>query len=343
MATIKDIAEKAKVSSATVSRILNQDESLSVTEQTRERVLKIAKELHYIKKKSTSNSTGKNTSSDTVIGIFQWYSMFEELEDPYYQSIRVGIEKYCANHQIRVIRCFHSDSDYKDLLKDVAALICIGKFNEHQMKSFTSITPNVIFLDMKTARIQSTTICLDFKQAVIDALDYLSKRLGHTQSAYLGGKEYLQDNTIYFEERKETFIQYCEKNRITYEPYLKEREFSAESGYVMMNELIKEGNLPTAVFAASDPIAIGAIRSLYEHGLKVPSDVSVMGFDDISVASFSTPPLTTIHAPAEFMGEYAAHFICTMAKGEFLEYQVPVRLTLPCELKIRKSCTYPKS
>lgn len=79
---------------------------------------------------------------------------------------------------------------------------------------------------------------------------------------------------------KETFIQYCEKNRITYEPYLKEREFSAESGYVMMNELIKEGNLPTAVFAASDPIAIGAIRSLYEHGLKVPSDVSVMGFDD---------------------------------------------------------------
>ena len=151
--------------------------------------------------------------------------MFEELEDPYYQSIRVGIEKYCANHQIRVIRCFHSDSDYKDLLKDVAALICIGKFNEHQMKSFTSITPNVIFLDMKTARIQSTTICLDFKQAVIDALDYLSKRLGHTQIAYLGGKEYLQDNTIYFEERKETFIQYCEKNRITYEPYLKEREF----------------------------------------------------------------------------------------------------------------------
>ena len=161
------------------------------------------------------------------------------------------------------------------------------------MKSFTSITPNVIFLDMKTARIQSTTICLDFKQAVIDALDYLSKRLGHTQIAYLGGKEYLQDNTIYFEERKETFIQYCEKNR--------------------MNELIKEGNLPTAVFAASDPIAIGAIRSLYEHGLKVPSDVSVIGFDDISVASFSTPPLTTIHAPAEFMGEYAAHFICTMA------------------------------
>ena len=342
MATIKDIAEKAKVSSATVSRILNQDESLSVTEQTRERVLKIAKELHYIKKKNAASNISKNTLNDTVIGIFQWYSMFEELEDPYYQSIRVGIEKYCANHQIRVIRCFHSDSDYKDLLKDVDALICIGKFNEIQMESFTSITPNVIFLDMKTARIQSTTICLDFKQAVVDALDYLSKKLGHKQIAYLGGKEYLPDNTVYFEERKETFIQYCEKHGITYKPYLMEQEFSADSGYVMMNELIKESKLPTAVFAASDPIALGAIRALYENGLKVPDDISVVGFDDISVASFSTPPLTTIHAPAEFMGEYAAHFICTMAKGEFLEYQVPVRLTLPCELKIRESCSIPK-
>lgn len=343
MATIKDIAEKANVSSATVSRILNQDDSLSVTEQTRERVLKIAKELHYIKKKNVTSNISKNTSTDTVIGIFQWYSMFEELEDPYYQSIRVGIEKYCANHQIDVIRCFHSDSNYKELLKGVNALICIGKFNETQMESFTSITPNVIFLDMKTARIQSTTICLDFKQAVVDALDYLSKELGHKKIAYLGGKEYLQDDTIYFEERKETFIQYCEKHDIIYKPYLMEQEFSAESGYVMMSELIKENNLPTAVFAASDPIALGAIRALYENGLKVPEDVSVIGFDDISVASFSTPPLTTIHAPAEFMGEYAAHFICTMAKGEFLEYQVPVRLTLPCELKIRKSCTYPKS
>ena len=268
--------------------------------------------------------------------------MFEELEDPYYQSIRVGIEKYCANHQIDVIRCFHSDSNYKELLKGVNALICIGKFNETQMESFTSITPNVIFLDMKTARIQSTTICLDFKQAVVDALDYLSKELGHKKIAYLGGKEYLQDDTIYFEERKETFIQYCEKHDIIYKPYLMEQEFSAESGYVMMSELIKENNLPTAVFAASDPIALGAIRALYENGLKVPEDVSVMGFDDISVACFSTPPLTTIHAPAEFMGEYAAHFICTMAKGEFMEYQVPVRLTLPCELKIRKSCIQPK-
>ena len=83
MATLKDSAKKAGVSSATVSRILNQDETLSVTSQTRERVRNIAHELNYIKKSTPSFKT--------VIGIFQWVTLFQELEDPYYQAIRRGI------------------------------------------------------------------------------------------------------------------------------------------------------------------------------------------------------------------------------------------------------------
>lgn len=86
MATIKDIAQKASVSAATVSRILNQDDTLSVTDETKQRVLKVAQELNYTK--HLKNTVEKSIS----IGIFQWYSVFQELEDPYYQAIRVGIE-----------------------------------------------------------------------------------------------------------------------------------------------------------------------------------------------------------------------------------------------------------
>lgn len=333
MATIKDIAKKANVSAATVSRILNQDESLSVTEETRNKVLKVAQELNYTKKKITEQQIS--------IGIFQWYSLFQELEDPYYQSIRIGIENYCASRQIEVIRAFQSDSNYMEALKSVNALICIGKFNEQQIQSFESITKNIIFVDMKTAKIHCNTIALDFRQAVIDALDYLSD-LGHKHIAYLGGKEYLEDGNVYFEERKEIFVTYCKKHGLIYEPYLSEDEFSAESGYQMMKKLIHEDHLPTAVFAASDPIAIGAMRALYENGYKIPEDISVMGFDDINVASFSNPPLTTIHAPAEFMGEYAAHYITLLAKDLSIEFQTPVRLTLPCSLSIRQSCDKPR-
>lgn len=333
MATIKEIAEKANVSAATVSRVLNHDDTLSVTSKTRDRILKIAQELHYMKKKAAP--------AQTALGIFQWYSMFQELEDPYYQAIRIGIETYCASRQIEVIRTFRSDSNYMEALKGVQSLICIGKFDQAMMDQFKTITKNIIFLDMKTSRIQCNTISLDFTQAVTDVMDYLTD-LGHTHIGYLGGKERLENDTYYFEERKEVFLRYCQEHNLIFEPYIKEDEFSAESGYQMMQELIRLGTLPTAVFAASDPIALGAMRALHESGYRVPEDVSVVGFDDINVAGFSNPPLTTVHAPAEFMGEYAAHFITLLSKDTSLEYQTPVRLTLPCSMVIRDSCTKPR-
>ena len=333
MATIKEIAEKANVSAATVSRVLNHDDTLSVTTKTRDRILRIAQELHYMKKKSSA--------SQSALGIFQWYSMFQELEDPYYQAIRIGIETYCASRQIEVVRTFRSDSNYLEALKGVQSLICIGKFDQEMMDQFETITKNIIFLDMKTSRIRCNTISLDFTQAVTDIMDYLTG-LGHKNIGYLGGRERLEDDTYYFEERKETFLRYCQEHQLIFEPYIREAEFSAESGYQMMLELIHSGTLPTAVFAASDPIALGAMRALHENGYRVPEDVSVVGFDDINVAGFSNPPLTTIHAPAEFMGEYAAHFITLLSKDTSLEYQTPVRLTLPCSLVIRDSCSKPR-
>ena len=334
MATIKDIAELAQVSPATVSRILNQDETLSVTEATRKKVMNAAHSLNYIKK--------KNSSLTMTIGIFQWFSLSQESEDPYYQDIRGGIEKYCADHHIEVVRVFHSDSNYMEALRDVQALICIGKFPEEKVRIFESLTKNVIFVDMRTQRINCNTIVLDFRQAVFDALDHLTG-LGHTHVGYLGGQEYLEDGSIYFEERKEAFINYCEEHALCYEPYLLEDTFSAESGYRMMTELIRKETLPTAVFAASDPIAIGAMRALNENGYHVPDDVSIIGFDDISSAAFLNPPLTTIHTPARFMGEYAAHYLTLFVKDSSIEMQTPVRLTLPCELTVRSSCAKPRS
>ena len=126
MATLKDIAKRAGVSSATVSRILNQDETLSVTPQTRERVQEIARELNYKKKFSPS--------SKTVIGIFQWVTLFQELEDPYYQAIRSGIERYCMTENLEIRRAFQSDPDYMNTLRGVQGLICIGKFNDKQIQ-----------------------------------------------------------------------------------------------------------------------------------------------------------------------------------------------------------------
>ena len=114
MATIKDIASAAGVSAAAVSRILNNDETLNVSPETRQKVLDTARELHYVKRGRPS------VKSLFTLGIIQWFSSQQELEDNYYLLIRQGIEDYCLSHNIQIVRTNKSDIKYIDVLKDVA-------------------------------------------------------------------------------------------------------------------------------------------------------------------------------------------------------------------------------
>lgn len=105
----------------------------------------------------------------------------------------------------------------------------------------------------------------------------------------------------------------------------------------MMNDLIQAQQVPSAIFAASDPIAIGALRALHQNGMKVPQDVSIIGFDNIDTANYTSPPLTTIFAPTFDMGYMGARMLFDAFKRN--ENISPVRIQLPCFLIERESCT----
>ena len=107
----------------------------------------------------------------------------------------------------------------------------------------------------------------------------------------------------------------------------------------MTCDLIRSKTLPTAIFAASDPIAMGAIKALTEYGYRIPDDISVIGFDDISIAEFTTPPLTTIHAPAYNMGHYGASILHHIIRQQF---GTAMKIQLPCSLAVRESCAAPE-
>lgn len=328
MATIKDIAAKAGVSSATVSRILNNDNTLSVSPETRQKVLDTANELNY-KKKSRASSKSAYT-----LGIVQWFTPQQELEDNYYLLIRQGIEDFCLQNCIHVVRTYKADVNYMDALKNVDALVCVGKFSIAEVKRFRELTSSIIFLDMPVNDTTVSTITLDFDHAVKTGMDYLTA-LGHKKIGFLGGKEYLEDRKLFPDMRKKLFVKYCQKHGITYEPYLLEQQFTTEAGYHMMNTLIEQGDLPSAVVASSDPIAIGALRALNDNGLRVPEDISLMGFDDTSLSSFTTPPLTTIHAPAYDMGNFGANIVFNILKNH---RATALKIQLPCQLIERQSC-----
>ena len=168
MATIKDIAQKANVSSATVSRILNEDDTLNVPESTRNRVFQIASELHYVKK-----GKSKRTEKALTFAIVQWYSLKQELEDSYYFTIRMGVEQYCSRHGIALKRIFKDDLNIEENLKDVDGIVCIGKFSTAQIKKLSHYQENIIFVDMEVQPLKENCIVLDFSTAIYDVLSHL--------------------------------------------------------------------------------------------------------------------------------------------------------------------------
>lgn len=326
MATIKDIAQAAGISAGAVSRILNNDPTLSVSPETKKRVFDIAQELNYQKSRNRDKSLFK-------MGILQWFSAEQEMKDSYYLLVRQGIEDFCQKHSIGIIRAFQSDASSIDTLQDVDGLICIGKFSDEEIEKFMRICGNIVFLDMPVLDYKITTLTMDFKAAVYDALDYLTE-LGHKKIAYLGGKEYVGNQKLFTDERKQAFISYMNNHGLDADQVY-EDAFSTASGYQMAQELLENEDLPTAIFAASDAIAFGAMRAIQEKGLSIPNDISIIGFNDTEMSSYTTPALTTIFAPAYDMGQHGANLIYAATN---LKINTPLKAKIPCQLVKRESC-----
>lgn len=327
MATLKDVAALAGVSVATISRALNQDPTLSLPKETMDKIMKAVEEVGYEKK-------ARKPKQKIQIGILQWYSLEQEMEDPYYLSMRVGIEQYCLQDCVEIMRIFKSDGNWQDLIKNLDGLICIGKFSQDEMEKCAELCDKTIFLDMETDRIEFNTISLSFKNAVLDVLEYLKEK-GHTKIAFLGGQEVLSDNTVYDDHRVRYFLDYARPMGFEYNPWFLIGRYTRESGYEMMKTILENPNRPTAVFCCSDPLAIGASKAIREAGLKIPKDISVIGFDDIDAAAYSLPALTTLHAEPAKMGSFAASMVHQMITRN--DVLTPFRIVFPCQLVERES------
>jgi LacI family transcriptional regulator len=329
MVTIRDVAKECGLSPASVSRILNNDSSLQVTDATRKKVVAAAKKLGYVKK------SGAKSKASFTLGILQWFSARQELEDAYYLRVRKGVEDFCVKNSIQIIRAYRTDKDYMDTLKDCDGLVCVGKFGKKDADRLIEFKPNIVFLDMLSEHPEVTTLTIDFYTAAKEALNYL-KALGHKSIAYLGGVEYASGAEIIEDERRKAYIKFMKRNKFSYADILKEDEFNSVSGYKMMKEILNGKRIPTAVFAASDPIAVGAMKAIKEAGMKIPEDISVISINDDEMSAFTEPPLTTMHAPSYDMGQHGANLVYVAGN---LDIKTRLKVLIPCTMVKRSSCT----
>lgn len=330
MATIKDIANQAGVSIATVSRILNYDQTLSVTEETRKRIFETAESLNYSKFKTRA----RKKKTDGKIAVVLWFTEQEELNDLYYLSIRMGAENKLQADNYETVHLFPNENVPEK--NDIDGIIAIGKFSEHEMKKLTAISKNSVFLDFDTFSFGFDCVVTDFKQAITQIVDHFLDK-GIRSIGMLAGKEATSDQNLVLQDpRYDYFVKEME-TKSTYNPdFIFTGLFSPDSGYQLMKEAITKlgDRLPRAFFVASDAMAIGAIRALHEHGIQVPERVSLIGFNDISIAKFFYPPLSTVKVYTEAMGELGVDLLIKRLKNPL---DVAQRVTLGTKLIIRKS------
>ena len=328
MVTIKDVAKECGLSPASVSRILNNDKTLQVTDETRKKVRDAASKLGYVKRR------GARDKAEFTLGILQWFSAEQELDDDYYLRVRRGIENFCIKNAIAVVRAYRTDQDYLDTLKNCDGLVCVGKFAKKDADDLINFKKNIVFLDMVTDHPEITTITIDIYNAANEALDYL-KSLGHSRICYLGGIEYASGSEVLEDDRRKAYVKFMKANKYPYEDLLKEDEFNSGSGYQMMKEVLEGKTLPTAVFAASDAIAVGAMKAIREKDLRIPADISIISINDDEISVFTDPPLTTMRAPAYDMGEHGANIVY-MSRN--LDNNSPLKIKIPCTMVKRSSC-----
>ena len=311
MATIKDIAESAGVSPATVSRVLNYDTELSVGEATKQKIFEAAEKLNY-----TKHLRNAKMYKGSLL-LIQWYNEAEEIEDLYYLSIRLGIEKKAQEIEMEVTRLTLGEAIPDKKFDGVLAL---GKFTLTQIKFIKAISSNSLFVDFDAYQEGCNSLVVDFETGVAQAVDLLLETKKSRLGILTGVEKYKEYNAELEDVRLNLFKDELERRNLELAPEnILAAPFTVVGGTQAMKKRIATGNLPEAFFCASDALAIGAIRALTAAGIKVPEQVAIVGFNDVSVAKYVTPAISTVKVFTEWMGELAVG-----AMQELLQNPAPV-------------------
>lgn len=325
MATIKDIANLANVSMTTVSRVLSYDETLNVSDGTRKKIFEAAEELSY------DIEHNKKRKRSFKIALYYSYSLEEELQDIFYLSIRVTLEKILKSKKYKTIKI--SSNDTANSIKGIDGIICLGVFFKEHIEKINSFNKPVVFIDSSPNENLFDSVITEYKKATIIAIEHLIN-LGHKKIGLISGFDTNPNGDFTEDKRKYYFENYLKKLNLYNENYVRVSSYTAESGYKFTKELLSLKDKPSAIFVSNDSIAIGAYKACSEFKINIPNDISIVGFNDISPVKYLTPPLTTIKLYMEAMAEAAVDLL---ENRLLTNRKVCRKVVIPVSLKIRES------
>jgi len=325
-ATIADVAQHANVSISTVSRVINGLNR--VHPQTRQRVMEAVEVLHY---QPSAYARGLAMQRTRTLGF-----IISSISDPFYVEIVRGVEEAAASEQYNLLiasQPFNMESQrYLELFtqKRVDGMVLVGIKTRKEVLEHLQTRGFPVALVQQEGTENVATFLTDNYGGARRLTEHLL-RLGYRHLAYIAGSNDTPDNL----ERFKGFRDALDHAGLAFNPnHFAQGDYYRGSGYRAMEELLERHPLPEAVFAANDQMALDAILVLRTRGIRVPDDLAVVGFDDIPMASYALPPLTTVRQPAYELGFKAAKEVL----GALRERRTPQRVVLPTQLIVRASC-----
>jgi LacI family transcriptional regulator len=323
--TIHDIAREAGVSPSTVSRVLNG--TVPVASSKRDAVLAVVEKLNY---RPNVIAQGLARGRTAAIGV-----VTQSVASPFYGEILRGVEQGLLGsgyHSVFASGNWLTEQELAafDLLsgRRVDGLVVLpGTISDEQLRRSAKELP-LIVVGRRIAGLESQCLYIDDERAAYEATCYLIE-LGHQRIAHIAGPETHHDAV----ERRRGYLRALSEAGLPHDEQLVVAgDYTEQSGLLALQSLLSRNTIFTAIFAANDQMAYGARLGLYRHGIRVPEDVSLVGFDDLISSAYTTPPLTTVRQPLIELGRAASEAVLALLNG-----QTPPQQTFSTSLIVRES------
>ncbi|HKP69934.1 MAG TPA: LacI family DNA-binding transcriptional regulator [Pyrinomonadaceae bacterium] len=322
---IKDIAREAGVSTATVSHVINKTKYVS--DETREKVQRAIEEFNY---HPNAHAQMLALGRSNMIGL-----LVSDISNPFFPEIIKSIEAavFAAGYNLILLNTnYESDRAIEYVrrllqMKVAGIILMIAEFDQSLIEEFKhkGKKTSVVFHDLGEVGEKMSNIILDYAVGIDEAVRHLAS-LGHSKIVHIAGSHEIHSAGV----RQRAFVD-AMKKYFPAGPELKiyEGDFRFEGGRHAAHQILTERDLPTAIVVANDLMALGAMQEFKSAGLRIPQDISIVGFDDISFASLAEPALTTVCSPRVEIGRRAFEALAlTMEKPrqQGLEIRIPTHL-----------------
>jgi len=331
MASMNEVAKKAGVSIATVSRVLNN--SSSVNQATRVKILKAIKELKYQPSRVAKRLRSKSASGN-LLGI-----LIPDIQNPFYVDVLRGIEDVAYNNNYAIIMCNFGQDEKKEKLyleilqsEGIDGLIAApAREDDPQLIKMVKDGLPVVCVDRGLTEIDIDVVLVNNVEGAFKAVDHLIKT-GYKRVAYISGLPAIPSSRL----REKGYREALAANNVQFDQnFVKYGDSKHESGVKLCEELLNMPIPPDAIFTGNNLITLGALETIHKKGLNIPKDIAIIGFDDMYWSNSLNPPLTAVRQPAYEIGKRA---------GELLIQRINepqrscIQMILNAELMVRSSC-----